>query len=321
MTSPGQPRTRNRSAETVLAYSGGVIDRAASQRTEPGWVDATLAKASTRLIPMWRDQCVVSGEPAVPVIVPAAEAGAVLNAAAEVVFLGLDDHGGIFAADLSSAAESLAAEAAGGERVLDVRALVGTLSPAEAALLGYARGILYWHRHQRYCGSCGSPTRIGHGGHLRTCQNEACARLHFPRVEPAVIMLVENQGRCLLARHKGSAAGSYSTLAGFVGVCESLEDAVRREVAEEDGRARRVGDVHGLAGLAVPVRADDRVPGHRAGGDHSRRRRGSDRGPLVYPRRAHRARHGGRAPGARGLDRPVSAPFLAGRHHLMTRRR
>ena len=114
--------------------------------------------------------------------------------AAEVVFLGLDDHGGIFAADLSSAAESAAAEAAGGERVLDVRALVGTLSPAEAALLGYARGILYWHRHQRYCGSCGSPTRIGHGGHLRTCQNEACARLHFPRVEPAVIMLVENQG-------------------------------------------------------------------------------------------------------------------------------
>ena len=233
MTSPD----RRESAETVLAYSGGVIDRAATQRTEPGWVDATLARASTRLIPMWRDQCVVSGDPAVPVIVPAATAAAeaVLNSATEVVFLGLDDHGGIFAADLSSVPESLAAGAAGGERVLDVRALVATLSPAEAALLGYARGILYWHRHQRYCGSCGSPTRIGHGGHLRTCQNEACARLHFPRVEPAVIMLVEHQGRCLLARHKGSAPGSYSTLAGFVGVCESLEDAVRREVAEETG--------------------------------------------------------------------------------------
>ena len=230
MTSPGR-----RGRETVLAYSGGVIDRAASQRSDPGWVDATLAQASTRVIPMWRDQCVVSGEPAVPVILPAAEAGAVLNAAAEVVFLGLDDRGGIFAADLSPAGESLVVEAAGGERVLDVRGLVGTLGPAEAALLGYARGILHWHRHQRYCGSCGSPTRIGHGGHLRTCQNEACARLHFPRVEPAVIMLVENQGKCLLARHKGSAAGSYSTLAGFVSVCESLEDAVRREVAEETG--------------------------------------------------------------------------------------
>ena len=246
MTSPDRLETAQsaetiettEAAEAVLAYSGGVIDRAATQRTEPGWVDATLAKASTRLIPMWRDQCVVSGEPAVPVIVPAAKAGAVLNSATEVVFLGLDDHGGIFAADLSQAGESAAAAAAGGERVLDVRSLVGTLRPAEAALLGYARGILYWHRHQRYCGTCGSPTRGGHGGHLRTCQNEACARLHFPRVEPAVIMLVENQGpprKCLLARHKGSAAGSYSTLAGFVDVSESLEDAVRREVAEETG--------------------------------------------------------------------------------------
>ena len=132
---PGTPGTPG----TVLAYSGGVIDRAASQRTEPGWVDAILAQASTRLIPMWRDQCVVSGEPAAPVIVPAAEARAVLDAAAEVVFLGLDDHGGVFAADLSQAGESAAAAAAGGERVLDVRALVGTLSPAEAALLGTAR--------------------------------------------------------------------------------------------------------------------------------------------------------------------------------------
>jgi hypothetical protein len=52
--------------ETILAYSGGVIDRAANQRSDPGWIDATLAKAGTRLIPMWRDQCVVSGEPAVP---------------------------------------------------------------------------------------------------------------------------------------------------------------------------------------------------------------------------------------------------------------
>jgi NAD+ diphosphatase len=244
--------------ETVLAYSGAIIDRAANQRSDPAWVDATLAADGARLIPMWRDRCIVAGEPPVPVIVPAAEARAVLSAAAEVVFLGLDDHGGIFAADLSPAGEAPAREApageasageapageawaakvAGGERALDVRSLAGALRPAEAALLGYARGILYWHRHQRYCGTCGSPTRTGHGGHLRTCQNEACTRLHFPRVEPAVIMLVENQGtprKCLLARHKGSAAGSYSTLAGFVGVSESLEDAVRREVAEETG--------------------------------------------------------------------------------------
>jgi NAD+ diphosphatase len=100
-------------AETVLAYSGGFIDRAASQRNDQGWVDATLAEASTRLIPVWRDQCVVSGEPAVPVILPAAEAAAVLDAAAEVVLLGLDDHGGVFAADLTAHVD--------GEEVIEAR--------------------------------------------------------------------------------------------------------------------------------------------------------------------------------------------------------
>ncbi len=238
--------------ETVLAYSGSVIDRAGNQRNDPGWVDATMADGA-RLIPMWRDQCIVSGEPPVPVILPVAEAAAVLAAAAETVFLGLDDNGGIFAADLSPSRQSQAVEAAGGERVLDVRSLAGALRPADAALLGYARGILHWNRHQQYCGRCGSPTCRGHAGHLRTCQNAACARLHFPRVEPAVIMLVEDRRtprRCLLARHKGSAAGSYSTLAGFVDVSESLEDAVRREVAEETGVL--VGTVTYLASQGWP---------------------------------------------------------------------
>ncbi len=238
--------------ETVLAYSGSVIDRAGNQRNDPGWVDATMADGA-RLIPMWRDQCIVSGEPPVPVILPVAEAAAVLAAAAETVFLGLDDNGGIFAADLSPSRQSQAVEAAGGERVLDVRSLAGALRPADAALLGYARGILHWNRHQQYCGRCGSPTCSGHAGHLRTCQNAACAHLHFPRVEPAVITLVEDRRtprRCLLARHKGSAAGSYSTLAGFVDVSESLEDAVRREVAEETGVL--VGTVTYLASQGWP---------------------------------------------------------------------
>ncbi len=233
MTSSGA-----REHDTVLAYSGGTIDRASNQRTDPAWVDAIRAADGARLIPMWRDQCIVSGRPAVPATLPVAEAEAVLTVADDTVFLGLDDDGGIFAADLSAVEESQAIEATRGERVLDVRRFVGTLGHPDAALLGYARGILHWNRHQQYCGTCGSRTRSGHGGHLRTCANEACARLHFPRVEPAVIMLVETTEaprKCLLARHKGSAAGGYSTLAGFVDVSESLEDAVRREVAEETG--------------------------------------------------------------------------------------
>lgn len=264
MTVPG---TRGR--EAVLAYSGGTIDRASNQRTDPAFLDATLGAPGARVIPMWQDRCIVSGDPAVPAILPvsadpalpailpvsadpavpailaasgagdrAVLAAAVLAGAAETVFLGLDDVGGIFAADLSPLEESRAIGLAGGEQALDVRAFVGALAPPEAALLGYARGMLYWHRHQQYCGTCGSVTRSGHGGHLRSCQNQECARLHFPRVEPAVIMLVESSRtprRCLLARHQGSAPDGFSTLAGFVGVSESLEDAVRREVAEETG--------------------------------------------------------------------------------------
>src|SRR5690242_15607418 len=144
MTSPD----RRESANTVLAYSGGVIDRAATQRTEPGCGDATLARASTRLIPKWRAQCVVAGEPAVAVIAPAGRAAARGGRSSAIggVLPGRDDHVGNFAADLSQAGDAAAAAAAGGEGVLDVRALVGTLGPAEAALLGYVGGILYWHR-------------------------------------------------------------------------------------------------------------------------------------------------------------------------------
>ena len=59
--------------------------------------------------------------------------------------------------------------------------------------------------------------------------------MHFPRTDAAVIMLVEHEGACLLGRQAGWPAGRYSTLAGFVEPGESLEDAVRREVAEEAG--------------------------------------------------------------------------------------
>jgi NAD+ diphosphatase len=71
---------------------------------------------------------------------------------------------------------------------------------------------------------------------MRQCTG--CDRRHFPRIEPAVITLVEAPGppaRCLLGRHAGGGPDSFSLLAGFVEVGEALEDAVRREVPEEAG--------------------------------------------------------------------------------------
>ena len=172
------------------------------------------------------------------------------------LLLGLDGAVGLFALDLSALDEQHAVELTGADRVGDLRAFAGTTSAADAAILAYARGLVYWNRHQQFCGTCGAATLSRHGGHLRVCGNESCAQLHFPRIAPAVITLVESAGppqRCLLARHNGSAPDGYALLAGFVEIGESLEDAVRREVAEETGV--RVETVEYVASQAWPFPA------------------------------------------------------------------
>jgi NAD+ diphosphatase len=239
--------------ESSLTYCGGWLDRAGDRRTDPLWIEATLTAPDARLIPIWRDQCLMAGTPQAPVVLTGARADAVGQVSGGAVFLGLDGDTGVFAVDLSALTESEAVEVAGAERVLDVRALVGTLTPSEASTLAYARGLLHWNRHQGFCGACGAATLSRNGGHLRVCADGGCGRLLFPRIEPAVIMLVESADaprRCLLARHKGSAVDGYSTLAGFVEIGESLEDAVRREVAEEAGVP--VGAVTYVASQAWP---------------------------------------------------------------------
>jgi NAD+ diphosphatase len=221
-----------------LAYSGGYLDRASDRRSDPGWVAALLDSPQTRLIPVWRDHCLVSGDPPAPVTVLDAGRSRAVCEAGTPLFLGLDGDAGLFAVDLSALDEAQAVEATGAERSGDLRAFAGTLGSAEAAILAYARGLAYWNRNQQFCGTCGTATLSRHGGHLRVCGSEACARLHFPRIAPAVITLVESAGpprRCLMARHNGSAPDGYALLAGFVEIGESLEDAVRREVAEEAG--------------------------------------------------------------------------------------
>ncbi|MEU8011721.1 NAD(+) diphosphatase [Micromonospora parva] len=223
-------------AERVLAYGGGWLDRAGPLRTDPTRLGELFAEPTTVLLAMWRDRCLVDGDG--PVRLSAERAALVRSAAGETVFLGLDAEVAVFAADLSDLPERSALELAGAVRSVDVRALVGRLEPGHAAVQAYARGLLHWHRQQRFCGTCGAAAVTGGGGHLRTCTGAECGRLLFPRIEPAIIVLVEapgQSGRCLLARHAGAAEDAYSTLAGFVEVGESLEDAVRREMAEEAG--------------------------------------------------------------------------------------
>ena len=120
-------------------------------------------------------------------------------------------------------------------RRASLRSVSLALPPEQAGLFAYAKGLAHWQRETRHCPCCGAPLLHVAAGHRAQCTNDACARLQFPRTDAAVIMLVEHDGACLLGRQTGWPPGRWSTLAGFVEPGEALEDAVRREVAEESG--------------------------------------------------------------------------------------
>ena len=114
------------------------------------------------------------------------------------------------------------------------------LDPNEASAAVHAVGLARWHQSHTFCAKCGQPTQVYAAGHERICP--ACGTHHFPRTDPAVIMLItDDQDRALLGRQPSWPEGRFSTLAGFVEPGESLDDAVRREVMEEVGI--EVGDV------------------------------------------------------------------------------
>jgi NAD+ diphosphatase len=119
--------------------------------------------------------------------------------------------------------------------------LIGpTIASEEASLAVHAVGIARWHESHRFCAKCGAATYISQGGHVRVCP--ACGTHHFPRTDPAVIMLITDEhDRALMGRQPSWPEGRFSTLAGFVEPGETLGDAVRREVMEEVGV--EVGDV------------------------------------------------------------------------------
>ncbi|HXD38737.1 MAG TPA: NAD(+) diphosphatase [Rhodanobacter sp.] len=122
-----------------------------------------------------------------------------------------------------------------GARRMGLRSAGLRLDADEAGLFAYAKGLAHWQRETRFCAYCGGSLQLVAAGHRAQCRNPDCARLHFPRTDAAVIMLVEHEGACLLGRQPGWPPHRYSTLAGFVEPGEALEDAVRREVAEESG--------------------------------------------------------------------------------------
>ena len=157
------------------------------------------------------------------------------------IYLGADEVGPLFAVCANAA---LAAQIAAtcDAAFIDLRGAGLRMHPFQAGVFALARAIAHWQRRARFCGACGAPLQLYALGHRGKCTDSSCALDHFPRVDPAMIVLVSWREQCLLGTQTTWAPGRYSTLAGFVEAGESLEDAVRREVFEESGV--RVGECH-----------------------------------------------------------------------------
>ncbi|MEQ8665174.1 MAG: NAD(+) diphosphatase [Rhodospirillales bacterium] len=237
--------TTQPSAARRITYAGHAFDRAAEKRGDKAWLAQQMAHSDAVVLPVWRDNNLIdeSTEPdGMPALraVGGDEAQALL-ASSDPVLLGLDGDRPWFACDLSALDLADARDAVGDDgedtSFIDLRRVGPILPHDEGALLAYARGMAFWQRRNRFCGICGSPTSSESAGHVRRCNDTDCAQPHFPRSDPAVIMLVTDEGangpRCLLGRQPSWPEGLYSSLAGFVEPGESLEDAVAREVWEE----------------------------------------------------------------------------------------
>ncbi len=237
-----------------IAFSGNTLNRASEKRGDAAWLAAARSHARTRVLPLWKLQPLILGpEP------DAAGLGLVDGALARApgapdaveVFLGLDGEIAYFARDISSLPDPLSATLASLGHFRDARSAASILPPAEVAILGQAKALIDWHNRHGFCAACGGPSAIADAGYKRVCT--ACRCEHFPRTDPAVIMLVTAGDHCLLARNKRFAGGHYSTLAGFVEPGESIEEAVKREVLEEVGVT--VGEVSYFASQPWPFPA------------------------------------------------------------------
>jgi NAD+ diphosphatase len=207
------------------------LDRASAHRRDPNWLAHRFADPRSRLLPIWRGQNLLrDGEAPSAALLSQGEAESLLAGARDITLLGLIEDVAHFAFDLSHRDEP---PLPAGARFADLRSVGPIIERSQGGLLAYARGLIYWHQRHRFCGVCGCPTESLEAGHLRRCTNLACAAEHHPRTDPAVIMRIEHEGRILLGRQKQWPPGMHSVLAGFVEPGESLEDTVRREVAEE----------------------------------------------------------------------------------------
>jgi len=228
---------------TPNVFAGSYLDRAAHLRKDAAFIAAALADPATLLVPVWRARSLVrrGDRSCSAVLIEATHQRRAEVADGDMLLLGRFGGRACFAAEFTGdAAPDLAPEA----RFEDLRAASAFLPHDEAGLLAYARAMVLWRQRHRYCGSCGAMARAESAGHVMKCSRPSCGAEHFPRLDPAIIVLVTDGERALLGRQASWPAGRYSTIAGFVEPGESLEDAVAREVLEETGVAVESAEYH-----------------------------------------------------------------------------
>jgi NAD+ diphosphatase len=216
------------------------FDRAGHLRKDIDFLEQQLRAPDTLLLPIWRSlSLVANAELALPTL---ASAAGLLGVDGELVWLGQVGRASCFAIDVSSLPDPLLHPSlSGAGEFQDLRQIGGSLPRLHGELAAYARGLVYWHSRNRFCGVCGAATASREGGHVRACRSDNCKTLIFPRTDPAVIVLVRDGEQCLLGNHRRGPKGMYTTLAGFVEPGETIEAAVEREIEEESGV--RVRDV------------------------------------------------------------------------------
>jgi NAD+ diphosphatase len=211
-----------------LTFSGAAIERLAELRQLPDALAAAFAENETRFLPVWQSRCLVRDGLAADCRREELEMVATGHEA--MVFLGRRAGRALFAVELRGEVPPGGLPSSG---FLGLREIASQVSEADAALLAYARAMILWQDRHRHCGVCGAPNRPAEGGFVMVCSDTSCAQRCFPRIDPAVIVLVHQGDHCLLGRQASWPEGRFSTIAGFVEPGETLEEAVIREVREE----------------------------------------------------------------------------------------
>jgi len=218
-----------RSQPNFLA--GPYLNRAAEWRKDEVRLQAARADPRTLIVPVWRTRnLVIQTESALAAYFMrglGALGGIDPN---ELILLGEFRECACFAVEMDPQHDPTVEPPA---TFKDLRTIASELPADEAGVLAYARAMVTWRERHRFCGRCGARTLPTQAGHVLRCSN--CDNLQFPRIDPAIIVLIHDGERALLGRQASWPAGRFSTIAGFVEPGESLEDAVIREAREETG--------------------------------------------------------------------------------------